>query len=198
MSVNPLNITNPDRSPHELEEFLLFAVAVAGKPAVRTAAILNPVWGCNSPFGMVRAWIREGALEDYLRRIRLGQYARIAKAWTEVVNQFRNGWALRLELVDPEVLRWKLIEIPGIGMKTASFFCVHAGKGVRMAVLDRHILQSMQYAGWEVPSVSPNNPDKYLEIEELWLEHFLPDDRSAAEVDLEEWRRRMRKEVLRA
>ena len=62
--IDPSNVTNPARTPAELEEFLLFCVVVAGKNADQQAQkLLQRFLGGRRPFAFIRASDREGLLE---------------------------------------------------------------------------------------------------------------------------------------
>lgn len=61
-------------------------------------------------------------------------------------------------------------EVKGYGFKEASHFLRNIGKGVNLAILDRHILKNMVYANIidEIPKSLPKK--KYLELEEKFIE----------------------------
>ena len=68
--IDPSNVTNPARTPTELEEFLLFCVVVAGKNADQQTRKLERFLGGRRPFAFIRASAREGLLESRLREDR--------------------------------------------------------------------------------------------------------------------------------
>jgi len=78
--VDPKNITNFNRTDGELEAFMVFSIAVAGKNANQTAnliaKLLKGAESDESPF----QFLRRIPLDDHLRFWRVGQYRRILPA----------------------------------------------------------------------------------------------------------------------
>src|SRR3989338_5630929 len=79
-------VTNFDRTNTELEEFWLVAICVAGKNGVTQAKkvhqFLSDIEGVT-PFDKVRRLIDKGKLLQRLKEVRMGQYKRIEKAFTD-------------------------------------------------------------------------------------------------------------------
>src|SRR5882672_7454413 len=86
--IDPQNITDYNRSDAELEELLLFSAAVTAKTAVVIAKqldnFLNGIRG-DSPFDKVRRTISANTLVWRLKAARLGQYKRLEKAFTQIM-----------------------------------------------------------------------------------------------------------------
>jgi len=141
--IDPSNVTNPSRTPAELEEFLLFCVVVAGKNADQQARKLDRFLRGRRPFDLIRASDRDGTLEARLREVRLGKYSLLGRCFREVS---RSGANLR-------TCMWEdLTRFPGIGIKTAKFFVLHSRPGEMHGVLDTHVL------GWMRDRWAPAGP----------------------------------------
>ena len=157
--IDPSNVTNTARTPHELEEFLLFCVVVAGKNADQQARKLEQFLGGRKPFDHIRASDRDGRLAARLREVRLGKY-------TLLVRSLR---ALAASRADLGACTWEeLTRFPGIGIKTAKFFILHSRPGQMHGVLDTHLLGWMREHWGEtraprsaVPRHSPQDPAAY-------------------------------------
>ena len=182
--IDPRKVTKFDRTTEELEEFLLFAIVVAGKNAFQQAhkldQFLSKYKGLGeSPFGVIRAMDRDGTLDFHLRDVKMGQYGRVSTAFRGVANFCRGG----VELTPLSFLEC----IKGIGMKTARFFAMHTREGQQYACLDTHILKWLSGLGYaDVPKTTPRG-DKYLQLESIFLQHARHLGKSAAELDLEIW-----------
>jgi hypothetical protein len=181
--INPATVTNYLRSDAELEEFLLFAIVVAGKnskiQSVKLADFLLET-GMSapfaSPFGIIRAFQRDGILRQQLERVKLGQYNRLAKVFNAVVNL---PWSLR----DVTVEQLQMV----VGLKTARFFLMHSRQGFRCATLDTHILKWLNEQGIVAPKATPTQPHKYLALEAQYLAICDARGISPATLDLEIW-----------
>jgi hypothetical protein len=157
--IDPCNVTNPERTEPELEEFLLFCVVVAGKNADQQAAKLERFLGGRRPFAYIRTSEREGRLGDRLRDVRLGKYALLGRSFRELSGS----------KIDLRACTWEeLTRFPGIGIKTAKFFLLHSRANEMHGVLDTHVLGWMRdhwaAAGprpLSVPRHSPQDPPTY-------------------------------------
>lgn len=93
------------------------------------------------PSRMLRRWRKLDIIDMKLREIRTGQYARVGRAlewWLE------NG----PDVTDRGLRSPAPLEaIPGIGPKSARFFLLYRREGVRVAVLDRHVLRFLRSIG---------------------------------------------------
>jgi len=187
--ITPTTITNFNRTEAELEEFLMFAILVAGKGAEQQAlklhlflqqqqytnTISKTEW---TPFQELELQIKNDYLDGNMRKYKLGQYKRIANAFKGII-QFKG----RLSKVTIEELE----SIKGIGSKTARFFILHSRPNQKVAVLDTHILKWMKSLGHNVPKSTPSKK-KYGIIEKIFLCIAEARDMSVADLDLEIWK----------
>jgi hypothetical protein len=157
--IDPNNVTNPARTPAELEEFLLFCVVVAGKNADQQSAKLERFLGGRRPFAHVRASQKEGKLGARLKEVRLGKYALLGRSFSELAHANADLGAATWE---------RLAQFPGIGIKTAKFFILHSRARQMHGVLDTHVLAWMRDhwtphgpRGLAVPRHSPQDPKAY-------------------------------------
>jgi thermostable 8-oxoguanine DNA glycosylase len=186
--IDPTQITNYNRTEAELEEFLLFCIMVAGKNAKQTAKKLDEflfgTLGIISPFDWVLSMVDIGKvsknfpLECAMKRHKLGQYKRLEKAFTGIL-QFKN----RLKEVSVEELE----SVSGIGSKTSRFFVLHSRPNQQLAVLDTHILKWMDAQGYDVPKSTPPK-GRYAIIEKQFLTECAKAGKTPAELDLEIWK----------
>jgi hypothetical protein len=185
--ITPTNITNYNRTQAELEEFLMFAILVAGKTAKTQAEKLNlflrpsKVIGVN-PFKWLRYLIdldgKDCILMECMKHYKLGQYNRLEKAFRGIL-QFEG----KLDSVTIEELE----SVDGIGSKTARFFILHSRPNQKVAVLDTHILKFLSEKGYNVPKVTPSKK-KYGKVEEYFLAECEKAGKNVADMDLEIWK----------
>lgn len=181
--INPTQITNYNRTESELEEFLMFAILVAGKTAKTQAQklenFLRPYTRVGTtPFEGLQHLIDIGALVTQMRFGRLGQYTRIAEAFRGIL-QFKG----KLKTVSVEELE----SVKGIGSKTARFFILHSRKDARHAVLDVHILKWMREQGYSAPKQTPTKK-KYAVLEAIFLTEAWKHEMTPADFDLMIWK----------
>jgi thermostable 8-oxoguanine DNA glycosylase len=171
--IDPYKITNFKRSQEELEEFLLFAIAVAGKNATTTAAALErflKLSRAKTPFAKVKSMIKRQTLIDNLKTAGIGQYTRISKAYQAV---------LTLDLKrDPLE---KFLAVKGIGPKTARFFLMHSRPNQNLAVIDVHIKR------WLLENTDVPASASYEEMEREFLTQAQKRKISPADFDLMLW-----------
>lgn len=186
--IDPKQVTKYNRTQGELELFWLFCIMVAGKNSdtvsKKLATMMKPAECSNmTPFEYLR-WIdgREkefGGIEGWLRHHKAGQYNRLCKA-------FKGSLTLNLR----KCLLSDLLDIPGVGQKTARFFLLHTRKSTPYVILDTHILRWLRQWEKTAPKVTPQSAGQY----ELWsriaydyIEHYYP-DKTMAEADLTIWK----------
>jgi thermostable 8-oxoguanine DNA glycosylase len=170
---------------YEKEYFLIFAIFVAGKNAKvateKTWELMKWIRQEETPFTYLKEVIKDDdLLSVYLKRIKVGQYARIEKALKDIVN-------LNVETCTLD----DLLACHGVGPKTARFFLTHTRKDVELAILDVHILKWLKgIIGSSVPKSTPSGK-KYLQLEKKCIDllklHF--PKLSLAEADFEIWKR---------
>lgn len=184
--IDPTKITNFNSTKPELQEVLLFWMAVAGKNAISTSNALERflTQGRSEsrrrlPFRVVD-WYEEPKLAKTLKQNGIGCYNLRARGFRKLVN---SNFDLTKVSID------ELESIPGIGMKTSRCFVMHSRRDARCAGLDVHILRYMAKKGYEVPQATPTGK-KYLELEKRFLE--LADKEAPgipiADFDLQIWK----------
>lgn len=186
--IDPSNITDFNRSQAELEEFALFAPAVAGKTADIQSRKLDDLlknleaqYGEDMPFELVLAAAAENKLEDYMRGVKLGKYSLLVPCYRA------------MSLVDTEDwLRTTSVEgfkrFPGWGDKTARFFVMHTRENAEVATLDTHILSWMEEnLDVRVHPRAPRSTEEYERLEHRFLKECERRDRHPAHMDLEIW-----------
>jgi thermostable 8-oxoguanine DNA glycosylase len=186
--ITPTTITNFNRTEAELEEFLMFAILVAGKGAEQQAKKLEAflddkkILGLPSdttPFQYIQFLSSmSGMLDRAMKMHKLGQYNRISNAFKGII-QFKG----RLSQVTIDELE----SIKGIGSKTARFFILHSRPNQKVAVLDTHILKWMKALGHNVPKATPSKK-KYGIIEKIFLCMAEAREMSVADLDLHIWK----------
>jgi thermostable 8-oxoguanine DNA glycosylase len=183
--ITPTTITNYNRTEAELEEFLMFAILVAGKGAEQQAKKLDAfLKHCmypqiGKPFAHIEYLVKNNWLELQMKEFKLGQYKRIGHAFREIL-KFKG----RLKEVTIEELE----SISGIGSKTARFFILHSRPDANVAVLDTHILKWMSEQGYKsIPKATPPKK-KYAEIENLFLQEAIRHQMTPADLDLTIWK----------
>lgn len=177
--VDPAQVTNYGMTQEQLEEFLLFAIAVAGKNADTTTVALERFLALGDDVGPFQA-IRNmspGLLMHNLKKSRIGMYGKLIRAFTSVATG-----PFDLKTVRPEQLE----EIHGIGPKTARFFVLHTQENTRYAVLDTHILKWLRAKGYVAPKTTPTGR-RYAELEKAFLKEADFMGTSPAELDLAVW-----------
>jgi len=188
--IDPIKMTRYDLSQTELEEVLLFCIAVAGHNALTTARLLdNFLRECHwkildltrrvpvSPFAKLVMIDRFFDLKAIIQECRLGRYGVLTKA-------FR---ALAYSGMDLKTCTLAELEaIPGVGPKTSRFFTLHTRRNIDVAVLDVHILRYMADCGIAVPKSTPNGK-RYADLEQKFLEMARQSGKTVAAFDLEIW-----------
>jgi thermostable 8-oxoguanine DNA glycosylase len=190
--INPKKITDFNRSDNQLQEFLLFAIVVAGKQSKIQAQKLDDFLGlitkeflCDVgylPQDYFEA-IRNAGIEtikSFLRRCRMGQYGRISVA-------FQNASYLNLRTATLD----QLMKVHGIGPKTARFFLLHSRKDAKCAVLDTHILKYIRDCGYDAPKITPPEGKEYRKWEAIFLDLYYPfkERLTLADFDLKIWKK---------
>lgn len=128
----PTEITNYQRTDEQLEEFMLFCIAVAGKRSDLAASKVNDLLtylDSASPFTKLRE--QRDRIGDIMRHIGIGPYEdRMIPATNAVLDLDLRGCSLH-----------DLLSIHGIGHKTARMFLLHSRPYQEYVVLDVHILR---------------------------------------------------------
>ena len=179
--ITPTTITNYNRTEAELEEFLMFAILVAGKGAEQQAkkldAFLTDYRSDRSPFQYLEHIIANYSLTKEMMKHKLGQYKRLLFAFTGILRFKGNLKNVTIE---------ELESVKGIGSKTARFFILHSRPDQRVAVLDTHILKYLRDMGHKVPKATPAK-NKYKAIEDIFISIADGLKMSIADLDLQVW-----------
>jgi len=181
--VDPTDVTKYDRTEAELELYLLFCIVVAGKTAITQAKALErfllSLPEAESPFDRIAlCGYHSQRFYDLVEQSRLGQYKKIAKAFQESVQTLRYSLST-CSLHD-------LMQVHGIGPKTARFFLIHTRRDQKHAALDTHIMHYLRDQGITKEKGTPGKSYGYLE--EKFLELVTASGKTVAEMDLEIWR----------
>jgi thermostable 8-oxoguanine DNA glycosylase len=152
--IDPKDITNYNRTDVELQSFWIFCILVAGKNSDTTARLVTKLLkdrGDMTPFEFIRS-LKLTELRNYLVAHKTGQYDRIRKAL-----YFSSKLDLRT------CTRDDLMDIHGVGPKTARFFLLHTREFCDEVVLDTHILNWMRVKCdiKDAPKNTPQVPEKY-------------------------------------
>ena len=178
--MNPLEVTNYNRTDAELEYFWLYGILVAGKGADITCDLMDRLLAeCDEP--PIR-WLNAMSwplLYAHLVRCRSGQYTRIMRA-------IRETGDLDLRTASIEELQ----AVHGVGPKTARFFALHSRKDCEpCAALDTQILKWLRLMGVDAPKATPSYLPKYKRLEQecimLQRQHF--PNMTLAQSDLHLW-----------
>lgn len=190
--IDPANVIKFDRDDHELQEFFIFALSVAGKSSYVQARkvhdLIHEALAFAGPAEMlplekIRVAAEAGRLRAAMEIVKLGQYTRIERALREFLDR---GLSLRTCSEDD------LAGLHGCNFKTAKFFLVYSRPGMRAAVLDTHVLRFFREIGVDAPAVSPQKRAEYERFERYFqaLADFM--GLSCAELDEALWRRSAR------
>jgi endonuclease III len=187
--INPTQVYFYDAPLEQLEEFLLFAVCVAGKTAKTQAKALHNFLNLvniesplhDSPFARVKLMIEYGILKECLIKSKMGQYGKLEKAYTQIINS-----NLDLHSCNAEELE----KIHGIGFKTSRFFLIYTRRNVEYAALDTHILRYLRdELHLDAPKSTPGNYRAYRKYEKIFIEHAQKLNRAIPDLDLEIWKK---------
>lgn len=185
--VDPINLTDFNRTIEELEEVALFGVLVAGKNAIRTSNSLEELmkWSHEKwmlprrmPFHAIKL-IGEKDLPETLLRFGFGCYNNKARSIYDLVTSDLNLKTCKLE---------DLVGIYGIGFKTAQMFLMHTRRGYKGCCLDTHLLKHLRSLGYKVPKSTPQSKKRYMQIQEVYLQLAESMGVDPTELDLQIWR----------
>lgn len=187
--IDPKNITNYCLNRRQLQEHLIFWIAVAGKPAKTIAPRIDAVLkegykkldhrGPRMPFKIVSE-LRWQRLRPMLKRHGIGCHGDKARTMISVA---RAGFDLKT------CSRDELISIKGISFKTANCFLMHSRRGARCAAFDTHLLKFMRAMGYEnVPDQAPQTLRQHERLEDQFLEICDETGFEPAQLDLITWR----------
>lgn len=186
--VDPVFFTNYGLDDRELEEYVLFGIAAAGKNAKASARgldvflkSLHTELGLENwqPFYAIAQFPQE-IIAERLRSSGIGCHNLKARSFLTIAKM-----GLDLRRCEPQDLE----KCPGIGFKTSRLFILHTRRAAKVACLDTHILKWLAELGYKVPKASPQNKRLYLELEQVFLKLAREKRMSPARLDLYLWRK---------
>jgi len=184
--IDPKNITDFNRDTDQLQAFWLFCMFVAGKNSDWASKCLKKVIDTADTYKSTHGGIfnhfksiGETGVHNMLVANRVGQYTRLTKGIMQSLDLDLRNCSLQ-----------DLLNIHGVGNKTARFFLLHTRDRCDYAVLDTHILSWMRDHGVEdAPKSTPTNLKVYAELENRYriLSRLHYPHLSNAQIDLLIW-----------
>ena len=184
--INPAEVTNYNRTQDELQEFLLFCINVAGKKSSIEAPKLEvfiqrakDITKETSPFNCIKKLIKLGRLQEIMHWAKLSPY-----------KQRYNSYVDAVKLGDlQKVTLNRLLQVAGIGLKTARFFLSHSREDFDEPMLDTHILQFLRDNGYKgAPKSTPSNLGVYNYYANIFKMFARVSGKSVTDLDLEIWK----------
>ena len=185
--INPAEVTNYNRTQSELQEFLLFCINVAGKKSSIESPKLEvfiqrakDITKETSPFNCIKKLIKLGRLQEIMHWAKLSPYKQRYNSYVDVV-----------KLGDLQTVTLnRLLQVPGIGLKTARFFLSHSREDFDEPMLDTHILQFLRDNGYKgAPKSTPSNVGVYNYYANIFKMFARVSGKSVTDLDLEIWKR---------
>ena len=184
--INPATVTNYNRTQYELEEFILFCINVAGKKSAIEAPKLEVfieraknITKESTPFNCIRKLIKLGRLNEIMHWAKLSPYA-----------QRYNSYVAVAKIKDLQTVTLnRLLQVPGIGLKTARFFLSHSREDFDEPMLDTHILRFLRDQGYSnAPKSTPSNIGIYNYYANVFKMFARTMGKSVTDLDLEIWK----------
>lgn len=184
--INPAKVTNYNRTQYELEEFILFCINVAGKKSAIEAPKLEVfieraknITKETTPFNCIRKLIKLGRLNEIMHWAKLSPYA-----------QRYNSYVAVAKVKDLQTVTLnRLLQVPGIGLKTARFFLSHSREDFDEPMLDTHILRFLRDQGHaDAPKSTPSNENTYRYFANIFKNIARQLGKSVTDLDLEIWK----------
>ena len=185
--INPAEVTNYNRTQYQLQEFILFGINVAGKKSSIEAPKLEVfieraknITKETLPFNCIRKLIELGRLQEIMHWAKLSPY-----------KQRYNSYVAVSKIQDLQTVTLnKLLEVAGIGLKTARFFLSHSREDFDEPMLDTHILRFLRDQGHkDAPKSTPSNVDIYNYYANAFKMHARTLGKSVTDLDLEIWKK---------
>jgi thermostable 8-oxoguanine DNA glycosylase len=184
--INPAEVTNYNRTQYELEEFILFCINVAGKKSAIEAPKLEVfieraknITKESTPFNCIRKLIKLGRLNEIMHWAKLSPYAQRYNSYVAVAK------IKGLETVSLN----RLLQVPGIGLKTARFFLSHSREDFDEPMLDTHILRFLRDQGYtDAPKSTPSNENTYHYFANIFKNIARQLGKTVTDLDLEIWK----------
>jgi thermostable 8-oxoguanine DNA glycosylase len=184
--INPAEVTNYNRTQYELEEFILFCINVAGKKSSIEAPKLEVfieraknITKESTPFNCIRKLIKLGRLNEIMHWAKLSPYSQRFNSYVSVVT-IKDLQTVTLN---------RLLQVPGIGLKTARFFLSHSREDFDEPMLDTHILRFLRDQGYSnAPKSTPSNVGIYNYYANVFKMFARTLGKSVTDLDLEIWK----------
>ena len=184
--INPAEVTNYNRTQDELQEFILFCINVAGKKSSIEAPKLEvfierakDITKETSPFNCIKKLIKLGRLNEIMHWAKLSPYAQRYNSYV-AVSKIKYLQSVSLS---------RLLEVAGIGLKTARFFLSHSREDFDEPMLDTHILRYLRDQGYtDAPKSTPSNENTYLYFANIFKNIARQLGKSVTDLDLEIWK----------
>ncbi len=181
--IDPFQITLSDPSADKLEEFILNAVAFAGKNAVQQSRKMHTFLfeeNGGSPFEKIRSWEADDSLRERLQKHKIGKYNLLTKSFSQLAHS-----GIDLQTCSVEDLQ----QFPGIKSKTARFFVLHSRPHQELAVIDTHVLKELRRLGFTQLRSTPSEK-RYAELEKVFVAHLKKNSvTDFAAYDLDIWKK---------
>lgn len=200
---HPGTVDNPflyDASKYDLQKFILTNIFVAGKNATVQQRKLDEFIKCVrrdvgdavvdqlGPIAAIHHSYAEAVIPEkvkgWLVEVKAGQYARITSSICSLGEYLgrNSNWLSNAS-------RAELVNVRGIGYKTASMFLMYTRRNYTGACLDTHILKYMREE-LNIPNVPLSTPPlkrDYRKLEDIFIFHAKKLNRRIAELDFEIW-----------
>ena len=185
--INPAEVTNYNRTQYELEEFILFCINVAGKKSAIEAPKLEVfieraknITKESTPFNCIRKLIKLGRLNEIMHWAKLSPYSQRFNSYVSVVT-IKDLQTVTLN---------RLLQVPGVGLKTARFFLSHSREDFDEPMLDTHILRFLRDQGYkDAPKSTPSNVGIYNYYANVFKMFARTLGKSVTDLDLEIWKK---------
>lgn len=185
--INPAEVTNYNRTQYELEEFILFCINVAGKKSSIEAPKLEVfieraknITKETTPFNCIRKLIKLGRLQEIMHWAKLSPYSQRFNSYVAVV-AIKDLQTVTLN---------RLLQVPGVGLKTARFFLSHSREDFDEPMLDTHILRFLRDQGYSgAPKSTPSNVGIYNYYANVFKMFARTLGKSVTDLDLEIWKK---------
>lgn len=172
----------------QLEWWILFTIAVAGKSAkgteIKMRAFMD-LWPVGSPFNRIKMMVENDILNKNLRRVKIGKYKLLTKG-------FKMASTLNLDFIEkaePQTALQILSLVPGLGPKGSRMILMYAfpHHADLWVVLDTHILRWLREQGFSAPKSTPPEGPTYRKLEMFFRAAARGRNMTTRQLDTEIW-----------